>query len=246
MPFFTGESYLVHDSLTNVFATSHITLEVRPSSPDGLLIFNKQTGDGLDYIAVFLRDGVVEFWYDLGSGAAMIHSRDPLDVDQWHTIEVYRSGSSGQLIVDNTLPVSGSSPGSFTGLQLGGPLFIGGVSDSSSGDLPPLIRGVGGFSGCIRNVVSNTAVIMLISEANYGAGIQECPLLPCTDNPCLNNGVCFVESGNGSSAQQCHCSLPFTGVTCSLSMPLTLELSLSLSHSLSYTHTTFPLSPSLF
>jgi hypothetical protein len=210
VPFFTGQSYLAHDSLSHVFATTSLTLEVRPSSPNGLLLFNKQT-DNVDYIAVVLREGVVEFWYNLGSGPAIIPSSQPLELDEWHAIEVYRSGASGQLIVDDLLPVSGNSAGSLTGLQLGDPLFIGGVSDSARGDLPPMIRVVGGYRGCVRSVASNTLPIQLISDANYGVAIEECPLLPCTGSPCLNNGVCFVESGG----QQCLCSLPFSGPTCS-------------------------------
>ena len=213
VPSFTGESYIAHDSLSNVFAMTSLTLEIRPSSPNGLLLYNQQAG-GVDYIAVLLRDGRVEFWYNLGSGAATISSQGPLELDVWHTIEVYRSGASGHLIVDDTLPVSGSSEGSFTGLQLGDPLFIGGVSDGVSSDLPPRIREVGGYQGCIRTVTSHTVPILLVSDANYGAGVEECPLLPCTNSPCLNNGLCFVESGDGSTDHQCLCSLPFTGETC--------------------------------
>lgn len=217
MPYFTGQSHISHNSLTNVFAITSITLEVRPSSPDGLLLFNQQA-DGVDYIAVLLRDRVVEFWYNLGSGPATISSREPVELDEWHTIEVYRSGSSGRLIVDDMLPVSGTSEGSLTGLQLGGPLFIGGVSDTASSGLPSMIREVGGYRGCIRSIVSNAAAVLLISDAINGVGVEECPLLPCGTSPCLNNGVCFVvESSNGSSLQECQCSLPFTGDTCSQS-----------------------------
>lgn len=227
VPYFNGESsYLVHDSLTNVFAMTSLTLEIRPATPTGLLLFNKQA-NGIDYIAVLLRDGVVEFWYNLGSGPATISSRDPLVLNEWHTIEVYRSGSSGQLIVDDNLPVTGSSQGSLTGLQLGDPLYIGGVSDSVSGDLPSLIRGVGEFGGCIRNIDVNGNTLSLVSDAGQGFGIDECPNLPCTNNPCLNNGVCFVQSGNGSSGQQCDCSLPFTGEICSQSKSFHFNLSSS-------------------
>ena len=196
-----------------MFATTALTLEIRPSSPNGLVLFNQQM-DGVDYIAVILRDGVVEFWYNLGSGAAIISSMEPVELYVWHTIEVYRSGASGQLIVDGTLPVSGSSEGDYTGLQLGDPLYIGGVSDSAAGNLPLQFSKIGGYQGCIRSVSSFAVPLLLISDAISGVGVQECPLLPCTSSPCLNNGVCFVETGNGSSGQQCLCSLPFTGETC--------------------------------
>ena len=213
VPYFTGQSYIVHDTLSNVYAVTSLTMELRPSSPDGLLLYNQQT-NGVDYIAVLLRDGIVELWYNLGSGAATISSRTALELDTWHTIEVYRSGASGQLIVDSTLPVTGSSQGDFTGLQLGDPLFIGGVSETASGSLPPQMRGVGSYQGCIGSISSDTVPLRLISDAISGAGVEECP---CLTSPCLNNGACFVQTGNGSSDQHCVCSLPFTGEICNTS-----------------------------
>ena len=203
----------MHDTLSNVYATTSLTVEIRPSSPDGLLLYNQQT-HGIDYIAVLLRDGIVELWYNLGSGAATISSRTALELDMWHTIEVYRSGASGQLIVDGTLPVTGSSQGDFTGLQLGDPLFLGGVSEATGGSLPPQIRGVGSYQGCIGSITSNAVPLRLISDAISGAGVEECP---CLTNPCLNNGACFVETGSGSSGQYCVCSLPFMGELCNTS-----------------------------
>ena len=213
VPYFTGQSHIAYDTLSNVYATTSLTLEIRPFSPDGLLLYNQQT-NGVDYIALLLRDGRVELWYNLGSGAATISSRTAIELDTWHTIEVYRSGASGQLIVDGTLPVTGSSLGHFTGLQLGDPLYIGGVSELASGNLPPQIRVVSGYEGCIGSVSSDTVSLLLISDAISGVGVEECP---CLTSECLNNGACFVETSNGSSGQYCVCSLPFTGETCTTS-----------------------------
>ena len=158
----------------------------------------------------------MEFWYDLGSGALSLVSSDALELDEWHMIEVYRSGRSGQLIVDGSLPLSGMSPGSLNGLQLGDPLYIGGVDAATSDDLPQEIR-VGGYEGCVRSVLIGQSLtpLSLISDALSGAGVTECPRLPCTVNPCLNNGVCYLDEVNGTTGEQCFCSLPFTGSLCS-------------------------------
>ena len=206
---------MAYNSLSNTFATTSVTLDIRPASSDGLILFNQQT-NGRDFIAVLLRDGHVEFWYDLGSGALSLVSSDPLELDEWHTIEVYRSGRSGQLIVDGTLPLSGMSPGSLNGLQLGDPLYIGGVGAAVSDSIPQEIR-VGGYEGCVRIVLigQSSTPLSLISDAVSGAGIAECPRLPCTINPCLNNGACYLGEVNGTIGEQCYCSLPFTGDLCS-------------------------------
>ena len=230
IPFFEGQGYLAYNSLTNTFASTLVTMSIRPASPDGLLLLNQQA-NGRDYIAVVLRNGHVEFWYDLGSGAVSLMSTDVLELDVWHMIEVYRSGRSGHLIIDSSFPVSGESPGNLNALQLGDPLFIGGVDAASSDSVPDEIQ-VGGYVGCVRDVLigSSLTPLSLISDTLSGAGVERCQ---CTVNSCLNNGFCYVlEEAN---REECFCSLPFTGQNCSESKLLDLIYDSTHQHgSLSY------------
>lgn len=98
-------------------------MEIRPASPDGLILLNTQL-NGPDFIAVAMRGGRVELWYDLGQGSATLVSPTPLELHRWHTITATRNKRVGQLQVNDQQPVTGTSPGYFTGLQVRDDTFI--------------------------------------------------------------------------------------------------------------------------
>ena len=202
---------MAYASLTNAFAITSITLEIRPAAPDGLLLFNKQANaNGRDFIGVRLQNGFVEFAYNLGGGTLTLVSSEPLQLNEWHTVEVHRSGRNGQLIIDSSLPVTGLSPEGYDSLQLGDPLYIGGIEDSASNNVPVEFR-AGGYHGCVRRVSVGSTPLMLISEAVNGERVGECPCIP---NPCPYSGVCYEKTRDGETQQQCVCSIPFTGDLC--------------------------------
>ena len=217
VPYFGGRSYLAHPSLTNAFGVTFLYLEIRPNVSDGLLLYNKQQ-EGPDYIALLMRSGQVEFWYNLGMGAATIVSPTPLTLGDWHTIEASRNGRNGQLTVDNSLPVSGTSPGTFTSLQLGDPLLIGGAPNITK--LPSQLNIKFGFTGCIREVRTRplplSSSIDLIGGATSGSGVTECNgVRPCERNSCQNGGTC-VDMGLDSFI--CVCPSGLTGQLCETSL----------------------------
>ena len=82
VPYFDGvSSFLSYPPLTNSFSMTFLYLEVRPASPDGLLLLNTQMG-GPDFIAIALRGGRVELWFDLGQGPLRITSLAALSSDE--------------------------------------------------------------------------------------------------------------------------------------------------------------------
>jgi hypothetical protein len=192
----------------------------------------------------------VELWYDLGQGSVTITSADPLSLNEWHSIEVFRAGMVGELIVDNTSPVSGRSPQFFTLLQISSDLYLGVAPLPPT--LPTELKILRGFNGCIRTLRTArfaAAPVNLIADALSGQGVEECPtvnlcgpdtcsnggtcsntiesfLCQCPpgftgvrceidlcliNNPCQNNGVCYVDV---RGMLQCNCSAPFSGPTC--------------------------------
>ena len=122
IPYFNGNSFISYPSFNDTFVTTRIYLELRPNDSDGLVLYNGQA-NGTDYISLTLSSGIVQFQYDLGSGPAVIESRYILDLNEWHTIEAWRTGRSGVLIV-NGIVTRGTSQGMDSLLQLGEPLYL--------------------------------------------------------------------------------------------------------------------------
>ena len=212
VPYFDGSSsFLAYPTLTDSFTMTYLYLEVRPASSDGLLLLNSQLG-GTDFIALALREGRVELWYDLGQGAVNITSTVTLALNEWHTIQVSRTRQDGELIVDGSPAVTGQSPGSFTFLQLSSDLYVGGAPMPSS--LPAQLRTLSSYRGCVREVRVSRFVnsgLDLIADAVSGQGVTECPNLDlCTLNSCQNGGMCM----NTLESFECECVAGFTGSQC--------------------------------
>jgi len=91
-------------------------MDIKPSSPNGLLFWvaepghflsremggqQELEGEGegdhqplfeLDYLAVGLKDGYVQFGFDLGSGGALATiNTTHVDDNHWHSVRVHRS-----------------------------------------------------------------------------------------------------------------------------------------------------------
>ena len=72
IPDFDGDSYLELPTLEHVGISFGLELWFMTRSTDGLLLYNGQTGSGGDFISLNLRNGHVEFTYNLGSGLASL------------------------------------------------------------------------------------------------------------------------------------------------------------------------------
>lgn len=216
VPFFDGRaSVLSYPPLTNSFSMTFLYLEVRPASPNGLILLNSQLG-GPDFIAIAMRGGRVELWYDLGQGPANITSAEPLSLNVWHRIQVFRAGRDGELMVDDAPAVMGRSPRFFTLLQISSDLYLGAAPVPPS--LPIELRVLQGFNGCIRELRTArfaTSPVDLMADALSGRGITECPNVDvCTPQTCSNGGTCF----NTIDSFVCQCQPGFTGVSCEIDL----------------------------
>ena len=79
MPLFGGLSFLQFVGLQRtVLSFTDVELVIKPTARDGLVFYNgyvrRPTGD---FISLALRDGFVEFRFDLGTGPAYIRYRRP-------------------------------------------------------------------------------------------------------------------------------------------------------------------------
>lgn len=165
----------------------------------------------IDYIALVLRNGFIELWFDFGQGATSIVSTVSVSLGQWHTIRVMRNGRRGELTVDSGPSVEGISQGSFSGLQLDTNLFIGGTPYITG--LPSELNVRTGLNGCIRELSTreDNTLTELILDAIAGADIGECPgFTACELNQCQNGGICR----NVDDSFVCECSAEFFGSFC--------------------------------
>lgn len=192
---------------SDVRLKSDFTVRVRPETLTGLIIYmaNKEPGD---FIVLGIRNGIVEFRYDLGSGVGIIRSATNMTLNTWHTITATRNGKDGSLQVDGGEVVTGSSRGSFNFLDVELPFYVGGLNDFS------VIHAEAGFhssfTGCIEEVIVNSVAIDFMNGTG-NAGLCQ-PPDPCANVTCLNGGSCMADLAEISFA--CECPIAFTGEFC--------------------------------
>lgn len=78
IPRFSGHSYLQYEGLNRrVLSYTEIEVVFKPMMPDGSILYNGYTKDRKgDFISLALRDGIIEFSFDLGTGPAVIRSEE--------------------------------------------------------------------------------------------------------------------------------------------------------------------------
>src|SRR5690606_29833510 len=88
IPSFNGSSHLEFAGLGDKETLfTEILMVIKPTQPDGLFLYNGQKMDRTgDFISLNLVDGYVEYRFELGSGAAIIRSPEPITVGQWHSV----------------------------------------------------------------------------------------------------------------------------------------------------------------
>jgi len=74
IPSFGGQSYLQYLGLRRaLLAFANIELVFKATDPDGLILYNGYATDGTgDFISLALRNGTLEYRFDLGTGPAII------------------------------------------------------------------------------------------------------------------------------------------------------------------------------
>ncbi|XP_077998598.1 basement membrane-specific heparan sulfate proteoglycan core protein-like isoform X2 [Glandiceps talaboti] len=206
-------SYISYPALTNAYLQFQIKISFKPDSSDGFIIYNGQTLGQLnqaagDFLSFGMSGGYAELRYDMGSGAAIIRSAEPLELGQWHTVVLDRNRRQGSLTVDGGNPVSGSSLGGFQGLDLSDLLFLGGMPEEAV-----VSKAAGftkGFIGCVSRLEINGLLIDLGGNAKSVVGVKDCPV--CQERPCQNGGTC--REATTEYGYRCLCRTGYAGRTC--------------------------------
>uniref|UniRef100_A0A0B7AVZ7 Basement membrane-specific heparan sulfate proteoglycan core protein n=1 Tax=Arion vulgaris TaxID=1028688 RepID=A0A0B7AVZ7_9EUPU len=155
-------------------AAEIISLTITTTHSDGLFFWQgQQPGEqgGKDYLALALKDGYVQFGYELGSGAALIQSSETVDDGFPHRVVVERLGRNGSVSIDNRTPVIGESRGSLQVLNVPGNIFFGGVPDLNR-YTNALFRE--NFAGCLSDVKLQNNLLDFGTDAVKGFNIEPC------------------------------------------------------------------------
>uniref|UniRef100_I3LGD9 Agrin n=1 Tax=Sus scrofa TaxID=9823 RepID=I3LGD9_PIG len=184
--------------------------------PSGLLLYNGQKTDGKgDFVSLALHNRLLEFRYDLGKGAAVIRSKEPVALGVWTRVSLERNGRKGAMRVGDGPRVLGESPKSrkvpHTILNLKEPLYIGGAPDFSR--LARAAAVSSGFDGAIQLVALNGRQLLTREHVVQAVDVSSFADHPCTQaagHPCLNGASCLPRG----ASYECLCPGGFSGLHC--------------------------------
>ncbi|XP_063292084.1 agrin isoform X1 [Pelobates fuscus] len=237
LPQFNGYSYLQLKGL-QTFATDiseKFSMEVvfLASSPSGLIFYNGQKTDGKgDFVSLALHDGHLEYRYDLGKGAAVIKSKDKIQLNTWISVTLERTRRKGLMRINNKEQVTGESPAPHTALNLKESLYVGGAPDFSK--LARASAASTSFEGAIQKI--NIKGLPILKQDNILNAIEISTFSnhPCTQkpNPCQNSGLCVPKK----ETYECVCQRGFSGGQCE---KVTIEKSAGESEAISFDGKTY-------
>uniref|UniRef100_A0A8B9VHY7 Agrin n=1 Tax=Anas zonorhyncha TaxID=75864 RepID=A0A8B9VHY7_9AVES len=216
LPEFNGFSYLELSGLQSFVPDlqDKMSMEVvfLAKSPSGMIFYNGQKTDGKgDFVSLALHDGYLEYRYDLGKGAAVLRSKEPVPLNTWISVLLERNGRKGVMRINNGERVMGESPVPHTVLNLKEPFYVGGAPDFSKLARAAAISS--GFSGAVQRVGPRRGVPVL-KEPNIRSAMEISPFRahPCTQkpNPCQNGGSCSPRL----ESYECACQRGFSGAHC--------------------------------
>ena len=77
-----------------------VILKFKTYADNGLLVYMNDGTKSKDFLSVEMRDGMIFFQYELGSGRAKLMSTARYNDGEWHQIQASRSQKDGLLQVD--------------------------------------------------------------------------------------------------------------------------------------------------
>uniref|UniRef100_A0A7M4G1W0 Chondroitin sulfate proteoglycan 4-like n=1 Tax=Crocodylus porosus TaxID=8502 RepID=A0A7M4G1W0_CROPO len=158
--FFSSKSY-VSFPLWDIQGEGVFECTLQTSAQRGLLLYN--SGQKGDFIAMEIEDGLIKAYIGKNKSRTQLYSLKSISDNKWHFIELKFTAKYLQLTIDEeTMKTSLASHSKLPLLK--GPLFIGGIDDSTRAEVMKLeltsvsgkyARG-GSFKGCLRDLKCNS------------------------------------------------------------------------------------------
>uniref|UniRef100_A0A8C3ISU9 Laminin G domain-containing protein n=1 Tax=Chrysemys picta bellii TaxID=8478 RepID=A0A8C3ISU9_CHRPI len=158
--FFSSKSY-VSFQLWNVQGEGCLECAIQTSAQRGLLLYH--SGRAGDFIAMEIENGLIKAHIGKSKSRMQLSSLKSVSDNKWHSIELKFTAQYLQLMIDGET-VKTSLPSHSKIPLLKGPLFVGGVDDSTRVEVIKLeltsvsgkyARG-GSFKGCLRDLKANS------------------------------------------------------------------------------------------
>ncbi|XP_053314949.1 laminin subunit alpha-2 isoform X2 [Spea bombifrons] len=132
---------------TKVKNTLSIEFELRTEAMSGLIVYMARINHA-DFATIQIKEGMVHFRYDLGSGDTSTMIPLKINDGQWHKINIFRTKQKGFLYVDS-FSNSTNSPKKADILDVVGMLYVGGLPiNYTTKRIGPVLHSI---DGCIRN-----------------------------------------------------------------------------------------------
>jgi pikachurin len=107
---FSGQSFLAFPALRGAYKDVQVSLEFKPEAADGVLLLAAERDDMAgDFLALVLVDSYLEFKFDCGSGEGGVRSAEPVLLNQWNKLTLYRHRWDAWLQLNGGIHVQGRS-----------------------------------------------------------------------------------------------------------------------------------------
>ncbi|XP_044579343.1 basement membrane-specific heparan sulfate proteoglycan core protein isoform X2 [Cotesia glomerata] len=154
-----------------------LTMNFNPSdNGDGILMYCSQSDEGHGhFIALVIKDRLVEFRFDIGSGMAVVRSNYVIQPGVWTRVTLNRDFKDGKLSVNGEPLVEGRAPGIAKTITLNTYMYIGGVNRSRI-TINPKVDVTRSFHGCINLLEGFLLNLHLLKSTVDSANIDECKI----------------------------------------------------------------------
>lgn len=151
-PAFSDDAFIAYPT-PNITRRLKMALKIKPKDlNDGVLLYCGESEEGYgNFASLTMKNGHIEFRFDVGSGPVIIRSSKQLVANEWVAVTVTRYLGEGKLIVNGEPAVTGRTSGNHKPLTMLIPLYVGGY-DRNRITLNPGVGVHGGFHGCISDV----------------------------------------------------------------------------------------------
>ncbi|ELT97439.1 hypothetical protein CAPTEDRAFT_43082, partial [Capitella teleta] len=202
-----------------VFGNLDLKFMFKTREKDGLLFYND--GEGQDFLAIELVSGFLHFLVDDGSGpTAQVAESAELNDNEWHMVHVLQTSPHSFEINVDGVPTNINLRRTTNRFDLSGLLYVGGVREDMSEDLPYFINSRRSFVGCLATLKVNghlknlymDAVEKSTSTLSQGCSGMSVYTRFCTPGICQHYGVCI----EGTTTHICDCNMTsYVGRHCS-------------------------------